>query len=101
MQNLKEEVIKFAQKLNSTNLSPLRSGNVSVRTTINNTEGFLITPSGIKYELLKETDIVFLELNKEYDFLNNDTFLWTCFPKNMVLHKKRLAIHNFVRIELN
>ena len=69
MQNLKEEVIKFAQKLNSTNLSPLRSGNVSVRTTINNIEGFLITPSGIKYEALKETDIVFLELNKEYDFL--------------------------------
>ena len=66
MQKLKEEVIKFAQKLNSTNLSPLRSGNVSVRTTINNTEGFLITPSGIKYELLKDTDIVFLELNKEY-----------------------------------
>ena len=69
MENLKAEVIKFAQKLNSTNLSPLRSGNVSVRTTINNIEGFLITPSGIKYELLKETDIVFLELNKEYDFL--------------------------------
>ena len=62
MQNLKEEVIKFAQKLNTSNLSPLRSGNVSVRTTINNIEGFLITPSGIKYEALKETDIVFLEL---------------------------------------
>ena len=81
MQNLKEEVIKFAQKLNSTNLSPLRSGNVSVRTIINNIEGFLITPSGIKYELLKETDVVFLELNKakfincEYvnDFLLSDT----------------------------
>ena len=41
MQNLKEEVIKFAQKLNTSNLSPLRSGNVSVRTTINNIEGFL------------------------------------------------------------
>ena len=46
MQNLKEEVIKFAQKLNSSNLSPLRSGNVSIRTTINNIEGFLITPLG-------------------------------------------------------
>ena len=31
MDKLKEEVIKYAQKLNSTNLSPLRSGNVSVR----------------------------------------------------------------------
>ena len=69
MENLKEEVIKFAQKLNSTNLSPLRSGNVSIKVAQNNIEGFFITPSGIKYESLKETDIVFLELNKEYDFL--------------------------------
>jgi len=93
MQNLKEEVIKFAQKLNSTNLSPLRSGNVSVRTTINNTEGFLITPSGIKYELLKETDVVFLELNKEYDFLKifnsglNPSSEWR-FHQDIYLKKK-------------
>ena len=33
MIELKKEVIKYAQKLNSTNLSPLRSGNVSVRAT--------------------------------------------------------------------
>ena len=94
MQNLKEEVIKFAQKLNSTNLSPLRSGNVSVSTTINNTEGFLITPSGIKYELLKETDVVFLELNKEYDFLKifnsglNPSSEWR-FHQDIYLKKKR------------
>ena len=43
MENLKAEVIKFAQKLNSTNLSPLRSGNVSLRTTINKKE-FLFKP---------------------------------------------------------
>ena len=93
MQNLKEEVIKFAQKLNSTNLSPLRSGNVSVRTAINNIEGFLITPSGIKYELLKETDVVFLELNKEYDFLKifnsglNPSSEWR-FHQDIYLKKK-------------
>ena len=93
MQNLKEEVIKFAQKLNSTNLSPLRSGNVSARSTINNVEGFLITPSGIKYELLKETDIVFLELNKEYDFLKifnsglNPSSEWR-FHQDIYLKKK-------------
>ena len=69
MENLKLEVIKYAQKLNSTNLSPLRSGNVSIRAINNGIEGFFITPSGIKYELLKEEEIVFLELNKEYDFL--------------------------------
>ena len=63
MKDLKEEVIKFSQRLNSTNLSPLRSGNVSVRTTSDGIEGFLITPSGKKYETLKVEDIVFLELN--------------------------------------
>ena len=41
MENLKEEVIKFAQKLNSTNLSPLRSGNVSIRATNNKEYDFL------------------------------------------------------------
>ena len=93
MQNLKEEVIKFAQKLNTSNLSPLRSGNVSVRTNINNIEGFLITPSGIKYELLKETDVVFLELNKEYDFLKifnsglNPSSEWR-FHQDIYLKKK-------------
>ncbi len=69
MNDLKEEVIKFSQRLNSTNLSPLRSGNVSVRTTNDGIEGFLITPSGKKYETLKVEDIVFLEVNKEYDLL--------------------------------
>ena len=71
MENLKdkEEVIKFAQKLNSTNLSPLRSGNVSLRVIQNNVEGFLLTPSGIKYETLKPEDIVFLALKEKYDNL--------------------------------
>ena len=71
MENLKEkeEVIKFAQKLNSTNLSPLRSGNVSLRVIQSNVEGFLLTPSGIKYETLKPEDIVFLALKEKYDNL--------------------------------
>ena len=42
---------------------------MSVRTSSDGIEGFLITPSGKKYETLKTEDIVFLELNKEYDFL--------------------------------
>ena len=33
-------------------------------------EGFFITPSGKKYELLKPEDIVFLSLNEEKDFLS-------------------------------
>ena len=93
MENLKLEVIKYAQKLNSTNLSPLRSGNVSIRATNNGIEGFFITPSGIKYELLKEEEIVFLELNKEYDFLKifnsglNPSSEWR-FHQDIYLKKK-------------
>ena len=69
MKNLKdrEDIIEFALKLNTTNLSPLRSGNLSIRVTENDVEGFLLTPSGIKYETLKPEDIVFLALNEKYD----------------------------------
>tara|TARA_B100001996_G_scaffold13524_1_gene11287 strand:- start:336 stop:995 length:660 start_codon:yes stop_codon:yes gene_type:complete len=90
----KEEVIEFAQKLNSTNLSPLRSGNVSVRVTNKEgVEGFLITPSGKKYDVLKVEDIVFLELNKEYNFLKmfnsglNPSSEWR-FHQDIYLKKK-------------
>ena len=72
MKNLKEreEVIEYSQKLNSTNLSPLRSGNISVKGIEDDIEGFFITPSGTKYENLKPENIVFLSLNEEKDFLS-------------------------------
>ncbi len=65
MSNLKLEVIKYAKKLNDTNLSPLRSGNVSVRADLSGKEGFFITPSGIKYYDLHEDKIVFLEMDEK------------------------------------
>ena len=65
MSNLKLEVIKYAKKLNDKNLSPLRSGNVSVRTDLSGKEGFFITPSGIKYNDLQEDKIVFLEMDEK------------------------------------
>ena len=45
MLNLKEreQVIEYSQKLNTTSLSPLRSGNISVRGIQDNIEGFFIT----------------------------------------------------------
>ena len=44
MKNLKEreEVIEYSIKLNTTNLSPLRSGNISVRGIEDGIEGFFI-----------------------------------------------------------
>ncbi len=93
MNDLKEEVIKFTQKLNSTNLSPLRSGNVSIRVTRDNVEGFLITPSGKKYESLVPEDIVFLALKEKYDNLKmfnsslNPSSEWR-FHQDIYLKKK-------------
>ena len=54
MSKLKTEVIKYSKKLNITNLSALRSGNISVRAKVNGVDGFYITPSGRKYSSLKK-----------------------------------------------
>ena len=68
MIKLKQKIIKFAKNLNITNLSPLRSGNLSIRYNLKNkTEGFLITPSGKKYDDISIKDIVFVSLKGEYD----------------------------------
>ena len=65
MLEIKKEVIEYAKKLNTENLSPLRSGNISMRGINDGVEGFFITPSGIKYEDLVAESIVFLELNEK------------------------------------
>ena len=69
MKNLdqRDKIIEYSLKLNSTNLSPLRSGNISLRSEENGTDGYLITPSGKKYETLKPEDIVFMGLNEEVE----------------------------------
>ena len=74
MKNLdqRNQIIEYSLKLNSTNLSPLRSGNISLRGIEDNKEGYLITPSGKKYETLKPEDIVFMGLNEEEE-KNNST----------------------------
>ena len=67
MSKLKAEVIKYSKKLNTTNLSALRSGNISIRTKENGVDGFYITPSGRKYSSLKINDIVFVSLKGVFD----------------------------------
>lgn len=59
---IRRKIIKHSKLLNKTNLSPLRSGNISVRFR----NGFLITPSGIKYQSLKSRDIVFVSLSGKF-----------------------------------
>ena len=67
MSKLKAEVIKYSKKLNITNLSALRSGNISARVKEKGVEGFYITPSGRRYSSLKPKDIVFVSLKGIYD----------------------------------
>ena len=67
MSKLKSEVIKYSKKLNATNLSALRSGNISARVKEKGVEGFYITPSGKKYSSLKTKDIVFVSLKGKFD----------------------------------
>jgi L-fuculose-phosphate aldolase len=67
MRKLRSAVIHYSKKLNSTNLSALRSGNISVRAKEKKIDGFYITPSGLKYSSLKFTDIVFVSLKGKFD----------------------------------
>ena len=67
MSKLRFSVIKYSKKLNSTNLSALRSGNISVRAKEKKIDGFYITPSGTKYSSLKLKDIVFVTLEGKFD----------------------------------
>jgi L-fuculose-phosphate aldolase len=64
---LKTEVIKYAKKLNITNLSFLKSGSISIRARDKGIEGFYITPSDIKYSSLKIKDILFVSLKGVYN----------------------------------
>jgi len=67
MKTLRSMVVKFSKKLNSTNLSALRSGNISTRAKEKKIDGFYITPSGAKYSLLTPKDIVFVSLKGRFD----------------------------------
>ena len=67
MNKLRASVIKYSKKLNTTNLSALRSGNISVRAKEKKINGFYITPSGEKYSSLRTKDIVFVSLKGRFD----------------------------------
>ena len=92
MKNLdqRNQIIEYSLKLNSTNLSPLRSGNISLRGIEDDIEGYLITPSGKKYETLKPEDIVFMGLNEEEknDSTNKPSSEWR-FHRDIYVNKKK------------
>ena len=88
MSKLKLEVIKYSKKLNITNLSTLRSGNISVRVKEKGVEGFYITPSGMKYTSLKTKDIVFVSLKGIFDKKKNKPSSEWRFHQDIYVNKK-------------
>jgi len=56
---LRAEIISIAQRMNSSGLTPGKSGNVSARTEA----GMLITPTGMAYGELKPSDIVAVRID--------------------------------------
>ena len=85
---LKAEVIKYSKKLNITNLSALRSGNISVRAKEKGINGFYITPSGMKYSSLKIRDIVFVSLKGVFDKKKNKPSSEWRFHQDIYVNKK-------------
>ena len=88
MSKFKAEVIRYSKKLNVTNLSTLRSGNISVRAKEKGIEGFYITPSGMKYSSLKIKDIVFVSLKGIFDKKKNKPSSEWRFHQDIYLNKK-------------
>jgi len=85
---LKKKVIKYSKKLNTTNLSALRSGNISVRVKEKGVDGFYITPSGKKYSTLKTEDIVFVSLKGIFDKKKNKPSSEWRFHQDIYVNKK-------------
>jgi L-fuculose-phosphate aldolase len=85
---LKLEVIKYSKKLNITNLSALRSGNISVRAKKKGVEGFYITPSGMKYNSLKTKDVVFVSLKGIFDKKKHKPSSEWRFHQDIYVNKK-------------
>ena len=87
MSKLRSEVIKYSKKLNITNLSALRSGNISIRAKENGVEGFYITPSGRKYSSLKPKDIIFVSLKGSSKKKGKPSSEWR-FHQDIYVNKK-------------
>ena len=65
--NKKKEIVKYSKLFSTEGFSPIRSGNISIRSKLNNKEGFFISPSGkINCELTIK-DIVFVSLNGDIE----------------------------------
>ena len=63
--NKKKEIVKYSKLFSFNGFSPIRSGNISLKTIHRKKEGFLISPSGKKNSELRIKDIVFVSMEGE------------------------------------
>ncbi len=68
----RKEVIATALEMNVSGINHGTSGNVSARVV----GGFLITPSGIKYQDLKPADVVFMDLDGKIESKRKPSSEW-------------------------
>tara|TARA_B100000963_G_scaffold322274_1_gene306213 strand:+ start:1199 stop:1849 length:651 start_codon:yes stop_codon:yes gene_type:complete len=64
--NKKKALVKYIKLSSNIGLSPLRSGNMSIRHNRGREKGFLISPSGTTNKEIKVEDIVFTRENGSY-----------------------------------
>ncbi|MCR4266157.1 class II aldolase/adducin family protein [Nitratireductor sp. ZSWI3] len=59
---LREEMVSICRRMNASGINQGTAGNLSVRTK----DGFLITPSGLPYEIMTPADIVEMDFDGTY-----------------------------------
>ncbi|MEI7430258.1 MAG: class II aldolase/adducin family protein [Betaproteobacteria bacterium] len=69
MPELRQQLIDTACRMAASGLNKGTAGNLSIR----NEDGFLITPTGMAYELLTPQDIVFVDLNGNHTGIAGNT----------------------------
>ena len=76
MPELPRQLIETACRMAPANLNRGSAGNLSVRTRENGLDGYLITPSGMDYEVLVPEDIVFMRLDGTPDGRRKPSSEW-------------------------
>ena len=64
---LRRQLIETACRMAACGLNRGTAGNLSVRTIENDHPGFLITPTGMRYETLTPEDVVFMDLDGHFE----------------------------------
>jgi L-fuculose-phosphate aldolase len=73
MPELRQQLIDTACRMAASGLNKGTAGNLSVRSTAAGLSGFLITPTGMAYELLTPQDIVFVDLDGSHSGIAGNT----------------------------